>query len=152
SRRPPPPASAGLSVLVAPARRSLCPHSGSGATEARPPRTVLPPLCLWGRGLCRAHRQIPPGIFGAVSVSIPGPSRRKPSAIRLTHGRWTRSQGAGHGNLRASVGSTDAAKDVVARFGRIDRSVGRSPCALRSDRPKWPFVSVHRLSPRLVPG
>jgi hypothetical protein len=26
---------------------------------------------------------------------------------------------------RASVGSTDAAKDVVARFGRIDRSIGR---------------------------
>jgi hypothetical protein len=29
--------------------------------------------------------------------------------------------------LRASVGSTEAAKDVVARFGRIDRSDRLSP-------------------------
>jgi hypothetical protein len=27
--------------------------------------------------------------------------------------------------MRASVGSTEAAKDVVARFGRIDRSLER---------------------------
>jgi hypothetical protein len=33
--------------------------------------------------------------------------------------------------LRASVGSTEAAKHVVARVGVIDRSVGWSPCALR---------------------
>jgi hypothetical protein len=26
-------------------------------------------------------------------------------------------------SLRASVGSTEAAKDVVARFGRIDRGI-----------------------------
>jgi len=85
-----------------------------------PPRTVLPPLCLWGRGLCRAHRRIPPGIFGTVSVSIPGPSRRKPSAMRLTHGHWTSRRGAGH--------------DKLARFGRIDRSIGEPPCALRCRR------------------
>src|SRR5262245_19707073 len=41
---------------------------------------------------------------------------------------------------RASVSSTDAAKDVVARFGRIDRSVGRSACALRCNRPKQPRI------------
>src|SRR5262245_44633205 len=44
-RRPLPPTSAGLSVLVAPARRCLCPHSGSGTTEARPPRErCYPPV------------------------------------------------------------------------------------------------------------
>src|SRR5262249_42941002 len=42
-RRPPPPASAGLSVLAATARRSLCPRSGSGTTEARPPANGLDP-------------------------------------------------------------------------------------------------------------
>jgi hypothetical protein len=36
--------------------------------------------------------------------------------------------------MRASVGSTEAAKDVVARVGRIDRSVERSPCARRCRR------------------
>jgi hypothetical protein len=36
--------------------------------------------------------------------------------------------------LRASVGSTEAAKDVVARFGVIDRSIGEPPCALRCRR------------------
>ena len=36
--------------------------------------------------------------------------------------------------LRASVGSTEAAKDVVARFGVIDRSIGEPPCARRCRR------------------
>ena len=36
--------------------------------------------------------------------------------------------------LRASVGSTEAAKDVVARVGRIDRSIGEPPCARRCRR------------------
>ena len=70
-------------------RRSLCPHSKSATTEARsPPRErCYPRPCLWGRVLCRADRPNPAGwIFGAVSVYIPGPSRRKPSAMRLTHG------------------------------------------------------------------
>ena len=34
---------------------------------------------------------------------IPGQSRRTPAATILTHGRWTRSRGAGHANPRASV-------------------------------------------------
>jgi hypothetical protein len=33
--------------------------------------------------------------------------------------------------LRASVESTEADKDVVARVGRIDRSIGEPPCAFR---------------------
>ena len=37
---------------------------------------------------------------------------------------------------RASVGSTEAAKDVVARFGRIDRRIGEPPCARRCVGPK----------------
>src|SRR5262249_37024579 len=39
---------------------------------------------------------------------------------------------------RASVGSTEASNSRLARFGRIDRSVGWSPCALRSDRLTYP--------------
>src|SRR5262245_20226442 len=35
----------------------------------------------------------------------------------LTHGHWTRSRGAGHANLRASVGSTDASTSLPARVG-----------------------------------
>jgi len=34
------------------------------------------------------------------------------------------------------MGLTAAFADRPARFGVIDRSVGRSPCARRSDRPK----------------
>jgi hypothetical protein len=37
--------------------------------------------------------------------------------------------------LRASFGSTEAAKDVSARVVWIDRNVGRSPCAARPDGP-----------------
>ena len=70
-RRPPSPASGDLSVLVAPARRSLCLRSGSGTTEARPPvNSVTPPCLLGDRGRRRAHRRIPPGIFGAVSAAV----------------------------------------------------------------------------------
>ena len=70
-RRPPRPASGGLSVLVITARRSLCPDSGSGTTDARPPANGVPPLCLLGEsGSCREHHRIPPGIFGAVSVAV----------------------------------------------------------------------------------
>jgi hypothetical protein len=48
-RRPLPPTSARRSVLVAPARRCLCPHSGSGTTEARPPANgVTPPVPYGG--------------------------------------------------------------------------------------------------------
>ena len=36
------------------------------------------------------------------------------------------------------TGLTTVLADRVARFGRIDRSVGRSPCARRCDRPKQP--------------
>ena len=36
--------------------------------------------------------------------------------------------------LRASVGSTEASDSRLARFGRIDRSVERSPCARRCRR------------------
>src|SRR5262249_32085180 len=48
SRRPPPPASSGLSVSVTTARRSLCPDSGSGTTEARPPASGVTPCAAWG--------------------------------------------------------------------------------------------------------
>jgi hypothetical protein len=34
--------------------------------------------------------------------------------------------------------SLDSLAGALARFGRIDRSIGRSPCARRSDRPKHP--------------
>ena len=43
---------------------------------------------------------------------------------------------------RASVGSTEAAKDVVARVGRIDRSIERSPGVRRSDRAKHRRASL----------
>jgi hypothetical protein len=43
----------------------------------------------------------------------------------LAHGRWTRCRGAGNDSLRASVGSTEASNGRLARFGRIDRSIGR---------------------------
>jgi hypothetical protein len=36
--------------------------------------------------------------------------------------------------LRASVGSTEATKDDVARFGAIDRRIGEPPCARRCRR------------------
>jgi hypothetical protein len=36
---------------------------------------------------------------------------------------WPRSVRGRAGALRASVGSTEAAKDVVARVGRIDRRI-----------------------------
>src|SRR6516225_3419315 len=65
----------------------------------------------------------------------------------LTHDRWSRSRGAGHDNLRASmwstkatsdqsasVSSTEASNGRLARVGRIDRSVERSPCARRCRR------------------
>jgi prepilin-type processing-associated H-X9-DG protein len=66
-RRPPPPASAGLPVWVGMACRSLCPHSGSGTTEARPSANGALPLCLMGeRGSCRAHRHL--GQFGFRSL------------------------------------------------------------------------------------
>src|SRR6516225_11534019 len=54
-----------------------------------------------------------------VDFPIPRPSRRKPAAMRLTHGRWTRSRGAGHDSLRASVGSTDASASLLARVGVV---------------------------------
>ena len=43
--------------------------------------------------------------------------------------------------LRASVGSTEAAKDVVARFGVIDRSSQGCRCARRCGRPKHRTVA-----------
>ena len=47
-------------------------------------------------------------------LPIPSPSRRTLAAIRFMHGRWTRSRGAGHDNLRASVGSTEASRKHLA--------------------------------------
>jgi hypothetical protein len=38
--------------------------------------------------------------------------------------------------LRTSVGSTEAAEDVVARVGGIDRSIGEPRCPRRWDRPE----------------
>jgi hypothetical protein len=42
----------------------------------------------------------------------------------------------------ASVGSTEASDGGLARFGVVDRSVERSPCARRSDRPKRRAVAL----------
>src|SRR5262249_4287161 len=80
-----------------------------------------------------------------------------------------------HFAQRASVGSTEAAKDVVARVGRIDRSIGEPPCARRcrrtdarnsaeemaarkrrmrirfkSCRPDWHFVSARSYQPAVA--
>ena len=45
-------------------------------------------------------------------------------------------------SLRASVGSTEASDGRLARFGRIDRSVERSPCARRCRRTNGTSLSV----------
>ena len=61
-----------------------------------PPRTALPPLCLMGdRGSCRAHRRIPPGIFGAVST-LGAPSRKSAAHNKQERKHWrhARSQSA----------------------------------------------------------
>jgi hypothetical protein len=46
--RPQSPASGGPSVLLATTRRRLCPHRGSGTTEARPPANCLTLLYFMG--------------------------------------------------------------------------------------------------------
>jgi hypothetical protein len=78
---------------------------GPAPRKHAPPRTVLPPCASGGRGFCRAHRRIPPGIFGAVSAAeqkkrwclgianrfggIGQPFPRTPDVIRQSHShRW----------------------------------------------------------------
>jgi hypothetical protein len=62
SRCSPPPDSDALSVWIAPARRSLCPHSGSGSTEARTPTNGFAPWCLTGvRGFVTPITESRPG-------------------------------------------------------------------------------------------
>ena len=46
-------------------RRCLCPRTGSGTTEARPPESSAPPATNGGQGCCCATRPIPGRIFGA---------------------------------------------------------------------------------------
>src|SRR5262249_11696572 len=46
----------------------------------------------------------------------------------------------------AFIDPTDAAKDVVARFGRIDRRGGRSPCAPRGRRTEARKTAPSRLA------
>jgi len=48
---------------------------------------------------------------------------------------------------RASVGSTEAAKDLVARFGRIHRSIGEPPCARRCRRTEARNAAIGSMVP-----
>jgi hypothetical protein len=60
--------SVGVSRSGAP---KFVPSSGSGTTEARPPRErCYPRWAYGGKGFFRAHRQIPPGIFGRVAGAL----------------------------------------------------------------------------------
>src|SRR5262249_32029879 len=55
--------------------------------------------------------------------------------------------------LRSAAPIPDGGEDFARTVGRIDRSVERSPCARRSDRPRHPptlavFYLNHRVAPR----
>src|SRR5262249_48541292 len=71
TRRPPPSAPAARSGWIAPGRRRLCPHPGSGTTEARPPANGVTPPASWRKGgLVGPIAESRPGIFGAVSGGV----------------------------------------------------------------------------------
>jgi hypothetical protein len=73
-----------------------------------------------GRFRGRAHHlSMIPGHYRTDESAGKKPSRHEKSTVAL----------------RASVGSTEARNGRLARVGRIDRRVERSPCARRSDRP-----------------
>ena len=76
-----------------------------------------------------------PRVGGYITLEVPVDERLERRAHKaILSPRYADSWGAGHENLRASVGSTEASDGRLARFGRIDRSIGEPPCARRCPR------------------
>jgi hypothetical protein len=97
-----------------------------------------------GRTVLRANTTVPSGRISRFD----GPRAVQPLGI----GPTPRSHrgGSSSGTVRSVPPSTPLSCDKdwsVARFGRIDRSVGRSPCALRSDRPTQRSARRCRVGP-----
>ena len=112
---------------------SLVPERARFAASRAEEHGISPPAI--GRS-----RESPNHNGGPRSLQSQGTSRGL--GVPLPPRRTARSSGPKPATLRASVWSTEAAKDVVARVGRIDRSVGRSPYARPSDRPKRRTVGL----------
>lgn len=114
---------------------------GPAPRKHAPPRTVLPPLCLMGgKGFCRAHRRIPPGIFGAIPHAARGGTHPDENGVvRAYTGSCdpTPVQGRSHSVLRARGAIWPGRRHEPLIVALVPRGARMADCCIRSMSPEW---------------